>query len=223
MVNPTTNVVHLNPLKEHLMKKIFFTFAIAFILSGCVASKTYHTQIQKVGDKVTMQLGYDDGSSDGPSSPWSERAGSEVGVIFSSPVYPATLEKASFYVSRASAPTTPFKVNIYQVNADKVPEHKLISENIIVSAESGSKWVDVDLTAYNLVVLNDFMIAMEWLTPFHPPKGLDAQVIGTDLSNGDSRSYWRFAWQDNWKPVSEIGKSGDRNNMIRATVTYKSK
>jgi len=190
--------------------------------TGEEIKKVYHTEVQKVGDMITMQLAYDDGSKEGSNSPWSENAGSEIGVIFSSPAYPATLEKASFYVSNSGTPTTPFKINIYQLNQDKNPGTNLAVVSINGSAESGNQWVDVDLAPYSITVNGDFMVSMEWLAPHHPKKGKSAQVIGTDMSKPEGRSYWKFVNRGNqWKPVSEIGKSGDRNNMIRATVTYK--
>ncbi|MBF0204811.1 MAG: hypothetical protein HQK67_10995 [Desulfamplus sp.] len=56
---------------------------------------------------------YDDGISDGATSPWSDQYGSEIAVRFDAPSYPARLNKIRFYITSWNEPSTRFGVYIY--------------------------------------------------------------------------------------------------------------
>jgi len=122
---------------------------------------------------AATELAYDD---DDPDSSVTMEAGRYLAVIFSLPDgwSSARLLKARYYIYSLTA----FRVHIF--GSDGVTE--LLTPPLDVTP-SGTGWFDVDLTAYNIVVSGDFLIAIEYETQWNPP-------IGLDLTAPDARSVY---------------------------------
>jgi hypothetical protein len=71
-----------------------------------------------------------------------------------------------------------------------------------------SKWNDVNLTAHNIVVSEDFYIAVEYLAYYDP-------LIGRDTTNPRGRSY--YGRPRSWSPAPN-----NENVMIRAIIDHPS-
>jgi hypothetical protein len=168
-----------------------------------------------------VELKYDDGTPEGMNSPWDDGVGSQYGVGFTPPSYPAKIIKASFYVSMVGQPTTPFGVRVYQGGGSNGgPGADLLGTPVVAAATGGEQWVEVDLSNENIVVSSgDFFIAMEWLTD-PGPQGMNAQFLADDINQPDSRSWWMSGATDNWQTIDTVGVLGDRDLLLRATVTH---
>jgi len=69
-----------------------------------------------------------------------------------------------------------------------------------------SKWNDVNLTAHNIIVSEDFYVAIEYLAYYDP-------LIGRDTTNPKGRSY--YGRPGSWSPVPN-----SENVMIRAVIDH---
>ena len=142
------------------------------------------------------EIAYDDGN---PETTSSLDIGLYLAVKFSlSPsASEAILTMARFYKAGRSS----IEVRIHVLGSDGIKElttpisHRLASE---------SAWNDLDLLTQNLVVSNDFYIAVEYLAFYDP-------LLGRDSTNPKNRSY--FGRPGSWSLVV-----GGENVMIRAVV-----
>jgi hypothetical protein len=162
------------------------------------AQKTHVTvtgsgKLRAVGTAEVMQYFYDDS---GDEKYTFESAGEMVAVRFT-PLFVGTLKKARFYIAELSfSPPDTFKVHIMDENFSDI-----ITPFSQITSSTG--WFEVDLSAYNVSVREDFFIGVEWPNNYYP-------CIGEDESNPDKRSFdWNgTAWEiTTW-----------RDYMIRAVV-----
>jgi hypothetical protein len=165
---------------------------------------------------------YDDNTIDGNHSPWTDRTGGQLAVVFTPTFYPAVLTKVRFFVSHAGTPVTKFRVRVYGGTVEDGPDgNDLLASEVTALAEAslGLEWVEVDLYDQNIILTSgDFCVAMEWLTP-PGEDGQDAQFIGVDYSQPDRRSWWKTDSSSEWKRIEEVEQDVDRDVMIRATIS----
>lgn len=165
----------------------------------------------------SIELAYDDGSSETGDSPWGNTSHSQIAQKFTSSFYPVHLVKVKFWVLKYGTPNTTFRIRVYAADgANGAPGSSLLGSIVTATADAGDEWVSVDLSQENITVRGDFFISMEWLTP-PGDNGMNAQVLGMDTNNPVRRT-WRSYDGYNWKRIETVGSSGDRNAMIRAAV-----
>ena len=136
-------------------------------------------KLRAVGTAEVMQYFYDDSGDEGYTF---ESAGEMVAVRFT-PLFVGTLKKARFYIGELSfSPPDTFKVHIMDENFSDI-----ITPFSQTTSSTG--WFEVDLSAYNVSVREDFFIGVEWPNNYYP-------CIGEDESNPDERSFdWNgTAW-----------------------------
>lgn len=164
-------------------------------VSNSIAQKTNVTvtdsgKLKAVGSAEVMRYSYDDSAEESSTF---QSVGEMVAVRFT-PLFLGNLTKTRFYIS--SDYNYAFNVRVMDENLiDIIPS--------FAQTPSSTGWFEVDLSAYNISVREDFYIAMEWLTNYYP-------CLGEDESNPDERSFeWNgTAWVDrSWKDY-----------MIRAVV-----
>jgi len=75
------------------------------------------------------------------------------------------IQNIRFYIATDGYPKTKFRAKLYSVDtANGQPGHLLVESNIILCAENGNEWVELDITNLNLALpSNGFFVAMEWL------------------------------------------------------------
>jgi len=177
-------------------------------------------------DAVKMdgeEIIYDDGIPESQHSPWWDKPGGQLAVVFTPTFYPAVLSKVRFLVGISGVPTTEFRVRVFGGTVSDGPDESLdlLKSDVTASAEFGNKWVEVDLSGQNIIITSgDFCVSMEWLTP-PGDYGRNAQSIGVDYSRPDRRSWWKTDSVSRWKRIEEVANIGDRDVMIRATVIKK--
>lgn len=169
------------------------------------------------------EIFYDDGIPESQHSPWYDKPGGQLAVVFTPAFYPAVLTEVRFLVSINGIPTTEFRVRVFGGTVSDGPDEtqEFLKSEVTASAEFGNKWVEVDLSGQNIIVTSgDFCVSMEWLTP-PGDLGKNAQFIGVDQSNPDGRSWWKTDSISRWKRIEDVANVGDRDVMIRATVIKK--
>ena len=195
--------------------------AIETKIDASVVAGKEETQAAPDTTELSMEeLLYDDGEIDQRNSPWSEQAGGQVAVAFTPSSYPVTIQKVSFFIGSNGIPTKTFRVRIYDGDRETGPvEEDLLEVEIVAVASYANQWVKIDLHEHGInIPEGDFFVAMEWLTP--PGNyGTRAQMLGSDSSGPDRRSWWKHYPDSDWVRIEEISDSGDRDLMIRATVT----
>ncbi len=222
-----------NPLRAFHMHHILLLIAAGILIlavSECGNSK----QIKEIkplqraenpnGLKIEgEEIAYDDGTMDGQYSPWISESGSQLAVVFTPTFYPAFLTKVRFFIGIDGIPTTKFRVRVFGGTFADGPDESrdLLKSEVMASAAFGNKWVEVDLSGQNMVIQEgDFCVSMEWLTP-PGEHGEKAQRLGVDNSDSDSRSWWKTDSNSDWKRIEGVANVGDRDIMIRATISKK--
>ncbi|MGD9972827.1 MAG: DUF1566 domain-containing protein [Desulfatirhabdiaceae bacterium] len=160
-----------------------------------------------------IEIGYDDGSCDMTTSPWSNEIGSEIAVRFTPASYPVKIASAKFYVPNWRETTTPFEVRVYQANSSGYPGTRLDAGNVTAAATTGNEWVEVDLSSQNIAITEGcFLVSMYWKKA-PGSTGQYAQYSCADTTPPISgRTYWKHGASGYWSAPA------DKNNMIRATV-----
>ncbi len=200
--------------------------ALLLMLSGCGNSdqKSSDTFLQaNAVNTEGEEIFYDDGIPESQHSPWVDKPGGQLAVVFTPAFYPAVLTKVRFLVGINGIPTTEFRVRVFKGMVSNGPDesHDLLRSEVTASAEFGNKWVEVNLLDQNIIIKSgDFCVSMEWLTP-PGEHGGNAQFIGVDHSNPDGRSWWKTDSVSIWERIEEVANVGDRDVMIRATVIKK--
>ena len=68
-----------------------------------------------------------------------------------------------FYIKSGGKYNAPFRVHLYSVGKDGLPNEELLRENLIVAANK-KKWFEVDVDSLNITIPKaGFFIAMEWI------------------------------------------------------------
>jgi hypothetical protein len=118
--------------------------------------------------------------------------GSEIAIRIKIKDAPTYLDTFSFNISYNNQDTATFRVNIYGMK-NGLPDQNLLSDNIIVKINGQTGKVDIDLSKYNVVVSNDFFIALEWIEG----KNNSGIVFSSGFVN--KGTYYRKASQGRWR------------------------
>lgn len=118
--------------------------------------------------------------------------GSELVIRIKVKNIPTYLENFSFTISYNTADTATFRVNIYDVK-NGLPYKNILTHNIITRVNNRTGKIDIDLSAYNITVSDDFFIGLQWLEGSH--------TSGVTFSAGftNHKTYYRKASQARWK------------------------
>ncbi len=74
------------------------------------------------------------------------------------------LKKVSYYIIKGGKHNTPFRVRIYSLDNNGLPDEDLLTQSIVVKSNSFNKWYEVNLSKKNISFPeNGIGIAMEWL------------------------------------------------------------
>ena len=124
-------------------------------------------------------------------------------------------------VGISGVPTTEFRIRVFGGDLMGGPDETrdLLASPVVISAPFGNKWVEADLTDHDIIIESgDFCVAMEWLRAAGP-QGANAQTIGVDYTKPDRRSWWKTDSSSAWQRIEEVANIGDRDVMIRVTLT----
>lgn len=129
--------------------------------------------------------------------------GGQVGTVIKLSRRPTHIVNAVFNIARSSPGQVTFRVNIYRLGPDGLPtETKLLPRDVIVTSPIVRGPITVDLSADQLVLNEDFFLAIELL------KWENAAPAGAELAFSASvgyfhnEIYYRHTSQATWTKVS---------------------
>jgi len=147
------------------------------------------------------EIRYDDGEWD---TWYNWVPGCLFAVRFTPPYVPCQVTKVRYYIARDPAT---FIVRLFDSKKERLPFQELQ----VTPTSTG--WFQVDLSPYNVVVDDDFYVAMEYSKKNKP-------CLGADEASPDDRSW--LVWQDDtWQKFSTFAAQHRWKNcdfMIRASV-----
>ncbi|MCK6503067.1 hypothetical protein L6R53_06670 [Myxococcota bacterium] len=145
-----------------------------------------------------VELSYDDGVAEGNSSPWGSDGTGAVGVHFTAEG-PVRLLTARYYIGLQGIPTTPFDVEVSSWDAATNRPGEVVYTTTATPA-GGDQWLDVDLSAAEVEVDGDFVVAMVFTTP-PGDDGSASLFLGADQTDPDDRSFVRY---DDWGTIRMV-------------------
>ena len=118
--------------------------------------------------------------------------GSEIAIRIKIKDAPTYLDTFRFNISYNTGDTARFRVNIYDVK-NGLPDKNILTDNIILSINGKTGKTEIDLSKYNVVVNDDFFIALEWI------EGKKNSGIVFSAGFANKGTYYRKASQGRWK------------------------
>ena len=118
--------------------------------------------------------------------------GSEIAIRIKIKDAPTYLDTFRFNISYNTGDTARFRVNIYDVKTG-LPDKNILTDNIILSINGKTGKIEIDLSKYNVVVNDDFFIALEWI------EGKKNSGIVFSAGFANKGTYYRKASQGRWK------------------------
>lgn len=100
------------------------------------------------------------------------------------------IQKLSIYLKGINTNAVTFRINFYEIK-DEMPAERIVEQQILCKKELSKGWLEIDLTAYNLVFDKDFFVSIEFL----PEKG----------SKGYSFSYGGQMGGSVWVRAASLG------------------
>ncbi len=97
------------------------------------------------------------------------RLGNEMGIVIRSRKDPMELVYFEFNIVENDYGPIRFRLNLYNLK-DGLPHQNLLKENVFIDTDLEQGVVRVDLTPYDLVLQEDFFIALEWIEDLGPGK-----------------------------------------------------
>ena len=157
----------------------------------------------KAGFRRTHTLGNTSNSEMATNTLTNTSLGGQVGTVIKLSRRPTRLVNAVFNIARSSPGQVTFRVNVYRLGPDGLPtETKLLSRDVIVTSPIVRGPITVDLSADQLVLNEDFFLAIELL------KWKNAAPTGAEFAFSASLGYFhneiysRFVSQATWKRAS---------------------
>jgi hypothetical protein len=129
--------------------------------------------------------------------------GGQIGTVIKLSRQPTRIVNAVFNVARSSPGQVTFRVNMYRLGPDGLPtEVKLLPREVIVTSPIVRGPITVDLSVDQLVLNEDFFLAIELLKWDNPaPHGAEF-AFSAALGYFHNEIYCRFASQAAWKRSS---------------------
>ena len=133
----------------------------------------------------------------------SNSLGSQVGTVIKLSRQPTRIVNAVFNIARNSPGQVTFRVNIYRLGPDGLPtEVKLLPREVIVTSPIVRGPVTVDLSADQLVLNEDFFLAIELLKWNNPAPNGSEFAFSAALGYFHNEIYHRYTSQAPWKRTS---------------------
>ncbi|WP_226271624.1 carboxypeptidase-like regulatory domain-containing protein [Hymenobacter pini] len=135
-----------------------------------------------------------------------EHLGAEVGMVISLKHKPTKLLTAHFNVLYYQPDTLRFRVNLYRLLPNGRPSgEKLLTRNLLVSTAERSNPkapLTVDLATDQLVVDEDFLLTLEWISGGEVQQVSKNLAFSSALGYGKGDLYFRKTSQDSWEKPS---------------------
>ena len=128
--------------------------------------------------------------------------GGQIGTVIKLSRRPARLHNATFNIARTSQGVVTFRVNIYRLDVHGRPtDTKLLARNIIVTAPAVRGSITVDLNPDQLVLDEDFFLAIEMLKWDNASPRAE-YTFSAAIGYANNEIYWRRTSQAPWERAS---------------------
>jgi len=128
----------------------------------------------------------------------SDELGNEVGIIIKIKKSPTYIDKFHASIVENKYGLLKFRLNFYSLK-NKMPHENILTENIFVETQIKQGVLTVDLSEYNIVVEDDFMVSLEWI------EDLGQDGLYFSMSFFGSPVISKYTSQADWKKAKPIG------------------
>lgn len=129
--------------------------------------------------------------------------GAEIGTVISLKHKPTKVLNANFNVAYNRAGALKFRVNLYRLLPNGKPStQKLVQRDIIVTSSVAKGPITVDLTADQLILDDDFFLALEWIGGADAAKATNALAFSASIGYTNNDLYIRATSQGTWERQS---------------------
>lgn len=129
--------------------------------------------------------------------------GAEIGTVISLKHKPTKVLNANFNVAYNRAGALKFRVNLYRLLPNGKPStEKLVQRDIIVTSSVAKGPITVDLTADQLILDDDFFLALEWIGGADAAKVTNALAFSASIGYTNNDLYIRTTSQGTWERQS---------------------
>lgn len=109
------------------------------------------------------------------------------------------IENFNFFISHSTYDSLAFRVKIYKMKNDQ-PNEDILHDNVIIKVGKTTGNITIDLSRYNIVVDDNFLICIEWLDR----KGQPGSILNISAGLFGS-TYIKIASQGVWVVKKGIG------------------
>ncbi|UOQ53813.1 carboxypeptidase-like regulatory domain-containing protein [Hymenobacter cellulosivorans] len=153
--------------------------------------------------KHTRVLGFKKPDGNGTLTMTSDDLGTEIGSVINLKSKPTRLVNANFSVAYNHSGPLTFRVNIYRLLPDGRPsEEKLLHRDVIVTSSVEKGTISVDLAPDQLILDEDFMLALEWIKGPEKAKVKSQLAFVAGLGYANNDLYLRKTSQATWERAS---------------------
>ncbi len=131
----------------------------------------------------------------------SNQLGCEMGVLIKIKKAPTFVKNLSFFITKNIFDTLFFRINVYSVK-EGMPYLNLLARPVYYNTTLKYGEITVDLSPYNIMVEDDFIISLEWVKNFNEKKVKEGLFFA--LRMGGAPTLYRHASQDSWKELQMV-------------------
>ena len=161
MIGFETKSYTLNDFINQNEIEVYLTEKSTALDEVILSSKRKNYQTKILGNKTTSKALY--------AAFTSNKLGNEMGFIVRARKHPMILKKFNISLVENDYGPIKFRLNIYDV-LNGLPNKTLLKDNIFIETEESSGIVSLDLTPYEIIIDQDFFIAIEWIEDLGPGK-----------------------------------------------------
>ena len=161
MIGFETKSYTLNDFINQNEIEVYLTEKSTALDEVILSSKRKNYQTKILGNKTTSKSLY--------AAFTSNKLGNEMGFIVRARKHPMVLKKFNISLVENDYGPIKFRLNIYDV-LNGLPNKTLLKDNIFIETEESSGIVSLDLTTYEIILDQDFFIAIEWIEDLGPGK-----------------------------------------------------
>jgi len=161
MIGFETKSYTLNDFINQNEIEVYLTEKSTALDEVILSSKRKNYQTKILGNKTTSKALY--------AAFTSNKLGNEMGFIVRARKHPMILKKFNISLVENDYGPIKFRLNIYDV-LNGLPNKTLLADNLFIETEESSGIVSLDLTPYEIILDQDFFIAIEWIEDLGPGK-----------------------------------------------------
>jgi len=120
------------------------------------------------------------------------------GVLISPEDCNVRVKRFAIRINENSWDSVKFRLLMLSPELQNGERKSLLHENIFFTvAKTKNKWVTVDLSQYNIVLCDKFILATEWVDAWGQPNPITSYLLTITLAGNETQRYSKEAWQEN--------------------------